>query len=175
MKKTHYIYTFLSFVLLICVLVGTYFSYKKILSVKEEIAQKQSKWQIEENRRNEIKNLERSVKNLAEEKKDLDSHFVGSDDPVAFLNSLESMALSVGAVAEVSTVGTNNDSGLVVNLRATGGFDSLYKFLTLIENSQYIMEIQNMSISTNISEVKNLSVNKWDMNVQLKLITFSNI
>ncbi len=175
MKKTHYIYTFLSFVLLICVLVGTYFSYKKILSVKEEIAQKQSKWQIEENRRNEIKNLERSVKNLAEEKKDLDSHFVGSDDPVAFLNSLESMALSVGAVAEVSTVGTNNDSGLVVNLRATGGFDSLYKFLTLIENSQYIMEIQNMSISTNISEVKNLSVNKWDMNVQLQLITFSNI
>lgn len=175
MKKTHYIYTFLSFILLICVSVGTYFSYKKILSVKEDIAQKQSEWQIEENRRNEIKNLERSVKNLAEEKKDLDSHFVASDDPVAFLNSLESMALSVGAVAEVSTVGTNNNAGLVVNLRATGGFDSLYKFLTLIENSHYIMEIQNMAMSTNVPEIKSTNVSKWDMSVQLKLTTFSNI
>lgn len=176
MKKRHYIYTFLYFILLLGVLAGTYFFYKEILSIKEVAIKKQSDWQLEEDRRNEIKNLERSIKDLAEERKELNSHFVSGEDPVAFLNSLEEMAISVGAIAEVSTVDKSKEnSDLIVNLKVSGGFDSLYKFVTLIENSHYVMEIKNLSMSTSISDVKNLNSNKWDMNVQLKLITFSNI
>lgn len=175
MKKRHYIYAFFSFLLLLGVLGGTYFFYKQIVIVKEFTMQKQNEWQVEENRRNEIKNLERSVKNLAQEKKELDSHFVSSDDPVDFLNNLELMASSVGALAEVNTVGTvENNSTLIINLKVNGSFDSLFRFLTLLENSFYIIEVQSLSLNTAISEVKNLNP-KWDMNLQVKLITFSTI
>lgn len=175
MKKKHYINAGFSIVFLAVVLAGTYFSYKKISVIRSETAVKEAEWQEEEGRRAEIKNLERSVKNLAKEKAELDSHFVSKDDPVDFLNSLETMASGVGATAEVSTVGDDsNNSGLVINLNATGSFDSIFRFLTLIENSFYMMEVQNLTLNSGSVDVKT-KLPVWTMSLQLRLITFSNI
>lgn len=175
MKKRRYIYAGISVLFMLGSLTIFYFLYKAIESHQATIDAKQEEWQAEEDRRNEIKNLERTVKTLEDKRIKLESHFVSGEDPVNFLNHLEDLARSVGGSAEVSTVdlGKENKS-LTVSLKATGSFDAMYRFITLLENSEYKMEIKNLVLQSSDTElIKGSNIKKWSLGVDLKLLTFS--
>jgi len=141
-----------------------------INSDDKEVRAKEERWQIEARRRDEIKALDRSVRVIEVERAALETHFARSSDIVPFLDTMEELATQVGAKAEVTSVAIADDhSGLLVGMKATGLFTELYKFLTLLENSQYALEFVSMDIKKGSSTGRLVD---WDMIFNLKLLSF---
>ena len=135
---------------------------------------KEMEWQTEANKRNEIRNLNNSIKSIETERTQLETHFAQSSDVVPFLDTLEELARKVGADAEVVSVNIAEDhTGLLVGVKASGTFNNLYKFITLLENSSYELEFISMDIQkTTTSDTKGVNVPGWSANFSLKLLSF---
>ncbi|MEK7564514.1 MAG: hypothetical protein AAB510_03040 [Patescibacteria group bacterium] len=129
-------------------------------------------------RQDDIKSLERSIELIKEDKILLETHFAESRDVVPFLNSIESIARKTGVKAEVTSVDVSKDSStLVVGIRSLASFESLYKFLILLENSPYetsftLVSMQKESNAQNTEEGTEIQKAKWQMNLNIKLLSF---
>lgn len=136
----------------------------------------ENEWQREILRRDEIKMLDRSVKIIEGERAQLETHFAQSSDVVPFLDSIERLAVSAGTKAEVVSVNILGDhTGLLVGMKASGNFESLYKFLTLLENSSYELDFVSMDMSKEVGvdvTDKNVKISKWDVVFKMKLLSF---
>jgi hypothetical protein len=151
------------------------FLYGKINDNNQKAQQDMIKWQQEASRRDQIISLDRLLQNISGDRAQLETHFAKSSDVVPFLDTIEKLAPKVGAVAAVDSVvvGTNNTS-LSVGLKASGSFESIYKFLTLLENSPYeldfiSMDIHNLAPDTS---VKNVQSSKWEAVFKIQLLSF---
>ncbi|MFA6273718.1 MAG: hypothetical protein WC662_00990 [Candidatus Paceibacterota bacterium] len=128
-------------------------------------------WQTETVRRNEISALDRSMKNIQTEKSSIETHFAKSSDIVPFLDTIEGLAPKVGAKTEITSVDVEKEGkSLLVGLKATGSFISVYKFLMLLENSQY--ELEFTSVNLQKSTATNLKDQNWEMILKIKLLSF---
>lgn len=144
------------------------FLYSTINSKQEISEQKLIEWKMETARRDEIKSLESSMKKIEKEKVLLEAHFVESSNPVPFLDTLEKLARSVNAKNSVSSVDVAKDGkSLVVGMNASGSFESFYKFLTLLENSEYDMEFLSIDMQKD-----GTSPDEWSAIIKIKLLTF---
>lgn len=167
---------FISVILLIFSCSVFLFLYKKIGDNKKIAEETQTKWQIEATRRDEIRSLERSIKDIDEERNLLESHFAQSSNVVPFLDTIEQLALEAKARSEITSVDIlKNKKGLSVMVKASGSFESIYKFLTLLENSPYELEfvsanIQNLSART-VSDKKGI-VPQWEAVFNIQLLSF---
>ncbi len=128
----------------------------------------ENEWQKEELRRDEIKALDRSVRVIEKERMQLETHFARSSDAVPFLDTIEGLAPKVNAKAEVTSVEILKDqSGLMVEIKASGTFSDLYRFLTLLENSPYELEFVGVEMH------KGTEVGlQWNAVFKIKLLTF---
>ncbi|MFA6520065.1 MAG: hypothetical protein WCT44_00470 [Candidatus Paceibacterota bacterium] len=128
-------------------------------------------WQTETDRRNEIRTLDQTLLRIAPDKALLDTHFAKSSDVVPFLDTIEQLATRVGAKAEVSSVDMlSTGVGLVVGLKASGSFASLYKFLMLLENSPYELNFLSLDIRRNSVEEKGGV--SWEAVFRIQLLSF---
>lgn len=144
-----------------------FFLYKEINNNKKIAQETQTKWQDEANRRDGIRSLERLVKSITKEKDLLESHFAQSSNIVPFLDTIEKLAVSSKTKSEVVSVDISQDgSGLLVGLKASGNFEAIYKFLTLLENSPYELEF----ISVNIQKLSAQA--GWEATFKIKLLSF---
>lgn len=172
----HKIPLFLSVIFFIFSSFAFLYFYREINNNSEKSQLAEIKWQIEMDRRDEIKTLERSVKTIEEERTQLETHFAQSSDIVPFLDTIEGLASKVGAKAEIISVDILEDhTGLMVGMKATGTFSGLYKFLTLLENSPYELEFMRMDMHKGVGlDVgnKNVPVPKWDVTFKIKLLSF---
>ncbi len=156
------------------------FFYKAIKNNEKESQLKESEWRVETARRDETIALEHSIKVIQGERDQLETHFAQSSDVVPFLNTIEGLALPVGVKEEVTSVDVQADkAGLLVGMKASGTFNNLYKFLTLLENSPYELEFMEVDITR---ETASSAVNKknapapvWDAVFKIKLLSFVNI
>jgi len=143
----------------------------------EESLLKESEWQRESSRRDELRTLDSSIKIIEAERAQLETHFAQSSDIVPFLNTMEDLASKVGAKAEIRSVDILKDhTGLLLGLNASGPFASLYKFLTLLENSPYQLEFISMNMqkgaSSNGADGKSATASQWDVSFKIKLLSF---
>ncbi|HEV7424451.1 MAG TPA: hypothetical protein VGO21_04650 [Candidatus Paceibacterota bacterium] len=167
---------FLSILFLVFSSAVFFYFYNQVENKNNQSQIKESDWQREVARRNEVKMLDHSVKIISEERAQLETHFAQSSDIVPFLDTIEELgrvALAKAAVASVNVVGDN--SGLSVGMRATGTFDGLYKFLTLLENSPYELEFTSMDLQKDSSvslSGKNAGVPQWSATFTIKLLSF---
>lgn len=147
--------------------------YQGIRNNRKVFNEAQSAWQREENRLAEIRMIDRSIKTVEAEKSLFESHFASKSDIVPFLDTLEKIASSVGASAEVASVDTKDgNGGLVIALRANGTFESLYKLLNLLENSHYELEIEGLDLQReSLGNAGTLST-KWRAVFQVKLLSY---
>ncbi|MFA6920052.1 MAG: hypothetical protein WC264_03330 [Candidatus Paceibacterota bacterium] len=132
-------------------------------------------WQEKYQKREEIKLLNNSIKDIEADKVLLDAHFAQSTDVVPFLNTIESLATKVKAKAEVTSVDILKDkTGLLVGIKTLGSFEAVYKFLMLLENSPYELEINSVDMQTLIIEdsSKKLKIPEWNASFKIKLLTF---
>src|SRR3989344_4154462 len=96
------------------------------------------KWLEEANRQNEAKSLAHRLEIMKNEKMEIEEHFVKNSDLVPFLNAIEGLGPRSGVRIETTSVNLSSDKlGLVVELKMDGSFESIYKFITLLENSPY--------------------------------------
>ena len=164
--------------LFLCVsLVAYFYAYKTINNNDAETRTKEAAWNKEAQRREEIRQLDNSIRIIANERATLETHFARSSDVVPFLDTIEALAPAVDALAEVTSVEILKDhTGLLVGMSAEGTFQSLYKFITLLENSQYEIEFVWMDIKRQSdlpAEGSRVSVAPiWDLVLRLKLLTF---
>ena len=149
-----------------------YFILKQINDSKKSTSLIHEEWRQEEDRREVIKSLDRSIKEIDLEKKSIESHFVSSKDVVPFLDFFEQSALKVNAETEVSSVSVpiENDS-ILVDLKTKGSFESLYKYITLLENAPYELEISSFVLSKENSNVLTGNI-AWSLSLKIKLLSF---
>ncbi len=153
------------------------FLYKAINNSVIESQYKEGKWQGEALRRNEIKTLNDSAKTVESDKVQLEKHFAQSSDIVPFLDTIEGLAPKVGVKTEVTSVDISDDRiTLLVSMKASGNFSSLYKFLTLLENSPYQLEFTGVNIQketgADVGKKSNLYP-KWNVTFKIKLLSFT--
>jgi len=147
--------------------------YQGIKSNRKVFQDAQVAWQREEDRLAEIRMIDRSIKTVEAEKILFESHFATKKDVVPFLDTLEKMALSVGAKAEVASVDTKEGSnGLTVALRASGSFESLYKLLTLLENSHFELKVEGLDLQRESLSGADAIGSKWRAVFQVKLLSY---
>ena len=138
-----------------------------------------TKWQTEAQRRNDIISLNSSLKQVSNDRALLDTHFAQSSDIVPFLNTISGLAPSVGATSEIDSVTTGgaNSNTLVVEIKASGTFEQVYKFLTLLENSPYELDFTSVDInkSTDPSSVSTKKTNNsdWQGDFKVQLLSFT--
>ncbi len=144
---------------------------------------RESEIAIEAIKKEEAKSLERTLKTIETERAILDNHFIKSSDVAIFLDMIENLAPEVNATAEVTQVDIAPDNqSISVGLKADGTFEALYKFIRLIENSRYQIELTNMSMqkigvvaavpAEGTEEVPTESTVKWSAIFQIKLLSY---
>lgn len=133
-------------------------------------------WQTENQRRDAITALDRTLKKIEGNRAQLETHFAKSTDIVPFLDTIEKLAPKVGAVAQVNAVNANADNtGLTVDLKAEGNFEAVYKFLTLLENSPYELDFLSLDIhksTAGIVPAKGAKNTSWEAVFKIQLLTF---
>jgi translation initiation factor IF-2 len=167
---------FISIIFFVFLSVVSVFLYREIKNNNQKTRQNIIKWQAEASRREEITSLNHSLQKITDERTQLENHFAKSSDVVPFLDTLEKLAPKVGALAEVDSVDTPADNiGLMVGLKTSGSFEAIYKFLTLLENSPYELNILSMDMhKMEVGDVssKNIKNSKWEAVFKIQLLSF---
>ncbi len=155
------------------------FLYKNINDNERTLQLTQEKWQMEVARRENTKSLIDSVKAVEFERTLLETHFVQSSNIVPLLEMIEKIAREAGTKADVTSVDpAENNSSLEIKMLASGSFETIYKLITLLENSPYSLEftsadIQNMN-AQNASAGKVNRVSQWTASLRIKVLSFVN-
>ncbi|MEI7709340.1 MAG: hypothetical protein WCI76_01340 [bacterium] len=154
--------------------VSFWYFYNMINTNELESQSKENEWQNEAKRRDDIKALDHSVKIITEERGLLETHFAQRSDVVPFLDTIEKLATKVGAIASVTSVDISKDSAdFYVGMTASGTFDGLYRFLTLLENSPYQLDFSSISLHAETATgAKSSASPKWNATFKIKLLTF---
>jgi hypothetical protein len=133
-------------------------------------------WQAEMSRRDSLRALDREAEMISNSKGLLETHFTKGSDVVPFLDNLEKLAPQAGASAQVDSVDATPDgTSLMVNLKISGSFEAIYKFLTLLENSPYELNFSLVDIHklvTPESLPNNLKNSKWEAVFKMQLLSF---
>jgi len=149
----------------------------RMVNNNEEISQlAQEKWQTESTRKENTKSIVNLIKTIEPERALLETHFVQSSDVVPFLNTIEKLAAEVKAKAEVTSVDVENaDSSLMVQMEASGSFETIYKLIMLLENSPYDLEFVLVNIqSLNTQDTSAKKTSQWTANFKIRLKSFVN-
>lgn len=175
-KKFQKVPLFLSIIFFLLSFFAFILLYKNIQNNNQIFEKAEAQWQMETSKKDEIESLNRSLKMLEKERALLDTHFIQSSDVVPFLDTVEKLAPQVNAKAEVTLVDISPDNiSLSVGVKATGTFESLYKFLTLLENSPYQLEFTSMDIKKvdeGTVSSGNAQAGKWSAVFKIRLLSF---
>lgn len=152
------------------------FLYKQINTNNQKAETDTITWQTEALRRNDITLLNNSLVQVSNDRALLETHFAQSSDIVPFLNTIEQLSSSAGTKAQVDSVNVgSSNTGLLINLTASGSFQQIYKFLTLLENSPYELGFSSVNISKSTvldASSKTINSSSWDATIQVQLLSF---
>jgi hypothetical protein len=149
---------------------------------KKEISQlAQEKWQTEDTQRESTRSLVNLIKETEPERTLLETHFVQSSNVVPFLDTIEKLAKETGVKAEVISVNpAKGNSSLMVEMKASGSFGTIYKLITLLENSPYDLEFASADMQNqnggDLAAGKNnkIKTSQWTADFQIRLLSFVN-
>lgn len=166
----------ISAILLLFLCFAFIFLYRKIDDNNQKVERDTITLQTEARRREDISSLNRSLQKITSDRVLLESHFIKSSDVVPFLNMIETLAKQTAVSTVIDSINTKTDNPeLVVGLKASGKFEAIYKFLTLLENSPYEIDFMSIDIHKLFSPVvvgKNTPPAGWEAIFKIKLISF---
>lgn len=150
------------------------FLYREISDNYQKIQQDTINLQAEEHQRHNIASLNQSLQKIAPDMALLESHFVKSSNIVPFLNMIETLAQEAGVSVQINSINIKKDnSELMVDLKASGSFELIYKFLTLLENFPHELDFISMNMQKSLSDVsgKNIKDSKWEVILKAQLLS----
>jgi hypothetical protein len=152
------------------------FLYREIKNNTKTTNELSASLQTEVLKRNEIKTLNNYFQSIETEKAELETHFIQSSNVVPFLDTLENLASRVATKTEVSSINVAKDNtGLVVEMKNTGTFPQIYKFITLLENAPYELEFLSVDMHKFTGQnnpEENVGADEWEAVIRLKLVSF---
>ena len=149
--------------------------YKHTLNNNKIFREAEVQWEKETLEKKKLGSLDQLLEMTEEERLFLDIHYIKSSDIVPFLDSIEKLAPQANTKAEVTLVNISPDNtSLSVGVTAQGTFENLYKFLTLLENSPYQLEITSMDIKrvTEGEMPTKGAPAEWLVTFKIKLLSF---
>ena len=164
-------------VFLLVASVAFFFIYHDMWAKNSSAESTLAQWQSDYSSREEIRSLNESMKAIAPQKAQLETHFVQSADVVPFLNTIESLGTEANVQASIVSVAISQDQtpSLLVDVSSSGSFVSTYDFLMLLENSPYEIEIDSVDMlkaSTLDASGKTLKAPEWKGDFKIKLLSF---
>jgi len=119
-------------------------------SAEDLIFQKEAFFSLKESQE-ALEKLRKDFINLKPEVEKIEDLFLESENPVEFLNYLEETALSSGILIQTSALsfgGKNNGAFPYLSLQVSfkSRFFNFSKFLDRLENSSFMLEIQNLNV-----------------------------
>jgi len=152
------------------------FLYQEINNNDQKTQQDTVSLQTETRRRDDLASLDRALQKITTDRALLESHFIKSSDVVSFFNNVEKLAQAAGVSSQINSVDTKTDNtGLMVELKVSGRFEAIYKFLTLLENSPYTLDFTYMDIHKLPSSAvsgKNIANPGWEVVFKIQLLSF---
>lgn len=168
------LFSSLAFLLSVCFVF--LYLYTQIQKNNEVSRQLETTWQSEANKQEELKMLDQGLKITEGGRAALETHFIQSSDVVPFLDMVEKIAGEVETKAEISLVDLSKDNAeLTVEMKATGHFEAVYKFLTLLENSPYELDFVSIDMqksSGGDGSGKGALIPTWSATFKIKLLSF---
>lgn len=168
-------YLILSFLFFVLACASFWFLLGRINENKKLSDEAEIAWQTESTRRYDLNSLERSLKDVVKEVSMLQSHFVRTDDIVSFLNQIEYLGSLVGVKATIESVNSRDgDTGKVLTLgvKTVGSFSATYKFLMLLENSQYEVEVTEVNLNRQDAISSSIPNPVWGGNFSIDVLSF---
>jgi len=163
-------------ILLLLLCFALVFLYQKINDNNQKTQQDTINLQTETRRRNDIASLDQMLQKIAPDRALLENHFIKSSDVVPLLNIIENLAKESGVSAQIDSVDAKIDNArLIVGLKASGRFEAIYKFLTLLENSPYVLDFISMDmhkLSSPVVAGKDVNNASWEAVFQIQLLSF---
>ncbi len=161
--------------LLIVPIVFYIFIYNNIQKNAEAYNKEEVEWQIKNAKKEEIKAITKELQMIEKERSLLNTHFIQSSDVVPFLDTVEQLAQKVNTQAEITQVDISSDkTSLAISVNASGSFQNLYKFLTLLENSPYQIEFTSVNLERNVTGAVSKNAGEWSATFTIKLLSFLN-
>jgi len=152
------------------------FIYQETKKNNKEAYEVNVKLKDQEQKNISLLSLNKSIESIKKDEELLNTHFAHSGDIVPFLDTIEGLARKVGTEAEITSVDAlPENSGLIINLKATGSFEKLYTLITLLENSTYKLEFTFLDMQkedTGAIDTKDKKKSLWQANFKVKLLTF---
>lgn len=154
------------------------FLYQVTMNNQKVYETRQTEWQNETSRREEVKMLERSIQEIKSERTLLESHFAYGSNVVPFLDTLERLSRQAGAASEeiVSVDLPKDENVLAVAMKTEGSFEALYKFMILLENSPYELEFLSVDMKRQTAQASSDAATgspQWEMMLGIKLLSFA--
>jgi hypothetical protein len=148
--------------------------YKQTINNNQQAEASQMEAAQVDQAKEEVRFLDNSLKAIQEEKTALENHFVPSSNAVPFLDTLAATAKSVGVKSEVTSVDLSTDhTTFAVEFTASGSFPLVYKFIKLVENLPYEIDVNSLAIErTTPSEIKGVSNPEWSADFKINVLSF---
>lgn len=167
-------YVIVAFVFFLLSTIAFFTLYNKIRTNELLVQELESSWQTESTRRYDLNSLARTLRDVEDDVGKLNSHFVHAYNVVAFLDELEKLGALVSVKAEIISVDSAKGSTgevLAVGVRATGTFTAIYKFLNLLESSQYEIDISTIDLKRQETDV-GLITPLWGSTFKINVLSF---
>ena len=161
MKKNYYIiFLGTSFLLLLSAIGGYVYLYSRITKKTESVESVAIEIENEKRSQQNISGLKRSIVLTEQKNKILESHFVTEGKVVNFIESIEMLGKESGVVVDIQSLQPGEQTGkegLYVTLSLSGEFNSVNKFILLLENMPYQIVLGNVILSTDKKPVPSSS------------------
>lgn len=172
-QKNIYIISSIAFFIFSCFVF--YFIYRQIRIKNIDAEEIKIQIQNENKKYNDIEILSKSNKISVEDQISFDSHFVDKSEIANFFDSLEKLAEKIKLETEILSANEDEIKGdFTLELKSKGSFENIYRFLLLLENSQYMIEIMSINMQKeHQDETQNITKNPiWTLHLKIKLLSF---
>lgn len=166
-------YLLISNIVFLASLGAFWFLYNQVTENDRQTGELELAWQEESTKLYDLNSLSRTLKSINKEVFELDSHFVEKDNVVPFLAYLENLGNPIGVKTEINSVSSADDGGgesVSANLNIQGNFSGVYKYITLLENAKY--EIEILSLEMKRQDPTGVPNPKWGASIRIRLLSF---
>lgn len=155
---------------------ASFFVFSKIFSEKELVKDIKQKLQSNEKKIKDSALLRKEIISISQDKEKIDLLFLKEQEIINLIEKFESVASESGVDLKINSISFAGEdkSQPHFNMAAEGSFGQIFKYVTLLENFPYILEIDRLNLQkteSGASGDKNIQ-NKWRVNFEIILKTY---
>ena len=149
-------------------LAGWWLLYNEIRNKDERIASIRQDIVLQEAKQKNIKQLDQTLGSIVPEKSKIDRVFADSGSIVKFIEDLEKLTVLSGAELEILSgafPAKAEEGGPFFTLNVKGGFNRVFKFLSLLEKMSYQIRVEGARFGSD-------EAGAWSSQIKLRMLSY---